>query len=66
MAPARQGRSIDVGVIKLKPGVDVAAVLSKLRSRLPDDVKVMTRADYAKAEVSCWKASTPVGYSFRS
>lgn len=64
MAPARQGGSIDVGVIKLKPGVDVAAVLSELRSRLPDDVKVMTRDDYARAEVSFWKASTPVGYTF--
>jgi putative ABC transport system permease protein len=64
MAPYRQGGSIDVGVIKLKPGVDVQAVLSDLRSRLPDDVKVMTRDDYAKAEVSFWKASTPVGYTF--
>jgi putative ABC transport system permease protein len=64
MAPYRQGGLIDVGVIKLKPGVDVQAVLSELRSRLPDDVKVMTRDDYAKAEVSFWKASTPVGYTF--
>jgi putative ABC transport system permease protein len=64
MAPYRQGGSIDVGVIKLKPGVNVQAVLSELRSRLPDDVKVMTRDDYARAEVSFWKASTPVGYTF--
>ena len=64
MVPARQGGLIDVGVIKLKPGVDVQAVLPELRSRLPDDVKVMTRDDYAKAEVSFWKASTPVGYTF--
>jgi putative ABC transport system permease protein len=64
MAPNRQGGSIDVGVIKLKPHVDVQIVLSELRSRLPDDVKVMTRDDYAKAEVAFWKASTPVGYTF--
>jgi putative ABC transport system permease protein len=64
MAPYRQGGSIDVGVIKLKPGVNVQAVLSELRSRLPDDVKVMTRDDYGRAEVSFWKASTPVGYTF--
>jgi putative ABC transport system permease protein len=64
MAPYRQSGSIDVGVIKLKPGVDVQVVLSELRSRLPDDVKVMTRDNYAKAEVSFWKASTPVGYTF--
>lgn len=64
MAPYRQGGSIDVGVIKLKPNVEVQTVLSELRSRLPDDVKVMTRDDYAKAEVAFWKASTPVGYTF--
>ncbi len=64
MAPNRQGGLIDVGVIKLKPGVDVQAVLTQMRSQLPDDVKVMTRDDYAKAEVSFWKASTPVGYTF--
>jgi putative ABC transport system permease protein len=64
MAPSRQGGLIDVGVIKLKPRVDVQAVLDRMRSQLPDDVKVMTRDDYAKAEVSFWKASTPVGYTF--
>jgi putative ABC transport system permease protein len=64
MLPNRQGGLIDVGVIKLQPGVDVQAVLTQMRSQLPDDVKVMTRDDYAKAEVSFWKASTPVGYTF--
>ena len=64
MVPSRQGGLIDVGVIKLQPEVDVQAVLTQMRSQLPDDVKVMTRDDYAKAEVSFWKASTPVGYTF--
>jgi putative ABC transport system permease protein len=64
MANFRQGGLIDVGVIKLKPGVEVQAVLAEMRSRLPDDVKVMTRDDYAKAEVAFWNASTPVGYTF--
>jgi putative ABC transport system permease protein len=64
MANFRQGGLIDVGVIKLKPGAAVQAVLVELRSRLPNDVKVMTRDDYAKAEVAFWNASTPVGYTF--
>jgi putative ABC transport system permease protein len=64
MADFRQGGLIDVGVIKLNPGADVEAVLAEMRSRLPDDVKVMTREDYAKAEVAFWNASTPVGYTF--
>ena len=64
MANFRQSGLIDVGVIKLKPGVNVQAVLAEMRSRLPNDVKVMTREDYAKAEVAFWNASTPVGYTF--
>jgi putative ABC transport system permease protein len=64
MATFRQGGLIDVGVIKLKPNADAQTVLAELRSRLPNDVKVMTRDDYVKAEVAFWNASTPVGYTF--
>lgn len=64
MADFRQGGLIDVGVIKLNPSADVEAVLAEMRSRLPNDVKVMTREDYAAAEVAFWNASTPVGYTF--
>ena len=64
IANFRRSGLIDVGVIKLKPGTDVQTVLTELRSRLPNDVKVMTRDDYAKAEVAFWNASTPVGYTF--
>lgn len=64
MTPFRQGGLIDVGVIKLKPDADVQTVLAEMRARLPNDVKVMTREDYAKAEVAFWNASTPVGYTF--
>jgi putative ABC transport system permease protein len=64
MVRSRQGGLIDVGVIKLKPGAEVKPVLAELQSRLPNDVRVMTREDYAKAEVAFWNASTPVGYTF--
>lgn len=64
MAPFRQGGLIDVGVIKLKPGAEVQTVLAEMRSRLPDDINVMTREAYARAEVAFWNASTPVGYTF--
>ncbi|NKB18868.1 MAG: ABC transporter, partial [Pseudanabaena sp. CRU_2_10] len=64
MANFRQPGLIDVGVIKLQPGADVSKVLAEIRSRLPNDVKVMTKAEHAKAEVAFWNASTPVGYTF--
>ena len=52
MDRSRQGGLIDVGVIKFNKSADVQAVLAEMRSRLPDDVKVMTRDDYAQAEVA--------------
>lgn len=55
---------IDIGVIKLEPDANVQRVLQELRSRLPNDVKVLTKEDYKKAEVAFWNASTPVGYTF--
>jgi putative ABC transport system permease protein len=64
MVSSRQGGLVDVGVIKLKPNSDVQTVLAELRSRLPNDVKILTKAEYAKAEVAFWSASTPVGYTF--
>jgi putative ABC transport system permease protein len=64
MANFRQAGLIDVGVIRLKPDSDVQVVLAEMRSLLPNDVKVMTREDYARAEVAFWNASTPVGYTF--
>ena len=64
LVTSRRKGLIDIGVIKLRPGADVAQVLAEMRSRLPDDVKVMTRDDYAKAEVAFWNTSTPVGYTF--
>jgi putative ABC transport system permease protein len=64
MVRSRQSGLIDVGVIKLKPDIEVQTVLTELRARLPNDVKVMTREEYAEIEVAFWNASTPVGYTF--
>lgn len=64
MARFRQAGLIDVGVIKLNPDADVQKVLGELRTRLPNDVKVMTRSEYAQAEIAFWNASTAVGYVF--
>ncbi len=64
MAPFRQPGLLDIGVIKLQPGADVHSTLLAIRSRLPQDVKVLTKEEYAQAEIAFWNASTPVGYTF--
>ncbi|WP_287129092.1 ABC transporter permease DevC [Candidatus Cyanaurora vandensis] len=64
LAEFRQPGLIDVGVLKLEAGADVQQVLAQVELHLPKDVKVLTKEDYAKAEVAFWNTSTPVGYTF--
>ncbi|MBD2018905.1 FtsX-like permease family protein [Leptolyngbya sp. FACHB-36] len=60
----RQKGLIDVGVIKLEPGADVAQVVANLRSGLPNDVRVMSKQEFMDREKNFWNTSTPVGYVF--
>lgn len=55
---------IDVGVLRLAPGADPVAVRNALRAGLPNDVLVLTRADYVARELAYWRTSTPIGYVF--
>ncbi|MBN3886752.1 MAG: ABC transporter permease DevC [Nostoc sp.] len=55
---------IDIGLIKLKPGVDAEKVLVNLRANLPKDVKVLSKEEYKKFEVNYWSGSTPIGFTF--
>lgn len=60
----RQRRLIDVGLIKLKLGVDVDQVVATLQAGLDNDVKVLTKQAFIDQEKSYWNTSTPVGYVF--
>jgi len=62
--PSRERGLIDVGVIRLRPGVDPAAVRDALRAEFPRDVLVLTRAEYIQREQTYWDTSTPIGYVF--
>jgi putative ABC transport system permease protein len=62
--PGRNLELIDVGIIKLKQGVDTQTVLEKLRLYLPKDVKVLSKQEYMDMEKSYWNTNTPVGYIF--
>lgn len=56
--------SIDIGLIKLKPGRDPLPAQRDLRGRLPDDVVVLTRREFEDQERRFWETSTPIGYIF--
>jgi putative ABC transport system permease protein len=62
--PERSRNDIQLGLIKLKPGADPAAVRDELKDQLPKDVIVMTRDDFVAREKKYWSGATPIGYIF--
>ncbi len=52
---------IMMGLVKLKPGADAAAVATRIGELLPKDVKVYTREQLIAAETEYWDSRTPIG-----
>jgi len=65
MMPARDAGAINIGIIRLKPGVDAERVRDELAAYLPKDVEVLTKQDYIEREKNYWALSTPIGYVFK-
>jgi putative ABC transport system permease protein len=63
--PYRSRGLIDVGLIKLKPGVDPKQMKAKVARLLPPDVRVLTHAEYVEQETAYWTTYTPIGYIFK-
>jgi putative ABC transport system permease protein len=55
---------IDVGVVSLKPGSDPVATANKLRTILPKDAKVLTKAEFIDFERKYWQEGTAIGFIF--
>ena len=62
--PERQRTQIDLGLIRLEPGADPEVVRDRIRALLPDDVEVLTKADFVAREKAYWNSATPIGYIF--
>ncbi|MFI5364596.1 MAG: ABC transporter permease DevC [Candidatus Binatia bacterium] len=62
--PNRREGLIDVGLLRLRPGVDVDAVRAQLAAQLPKDVEVLTTAGFIAREQKYWADATPIGYVF--
>jgi putative ABC transport system permease protein len=61
--PDNQANQIAVGLINLKPGVDVETVRSRLVANLPNDIKVVTPKQFAQIEIDYWQ-SGGIGFIF--
>lgn len=65
LSPGYDLRLLTIGLIKLKPGADAAAVQKRLQALLPDDVAVLTRNELMDREATYWATHTPIGFVFR-
>ena len=55
---------IDVGVIKVKPGTDVATTVAAMKAYFPKDVTVLSKAEFIKFERTYWETGTSIGFIF--
>ncbi len=62
--PERVPGAIDLGLIHLRRGTDVAQARAQLEELLEEDVLVLDRASYVGRELAYWEGTTPVGYVF--
>ncbi|MEB3265030.1 MAG: ABC transporter permease DevC [Cyanobacteriota bacterium] len=56
--------SIELGLIRLQPGADPAAVIEHLQRSLPKDVRVLSKAGFEEFEKEYWRSSTAIGFIF--
>jgi putative ABC transport system permease protein len=62
--PKADPRKIQLGLIRLRPGVSAAAVQAALQPLMRRDVKVLTKAELADLEMNYWKRNSSVGFIF--
>lgn len=62
--PTRDKGLIDVGVIKLKPNVDLKEILKNVKQELPEDVRVLSKEEFIDFEKNYWQTSTAIGFIF--
>ena len=64
LLPDLPAGSIELGLIRLRPGADPAAVAERLRAQLPDDVAIYTKEGFVEFEKNYWRSSTAIGFIF--
>ncbi|MGQ9837743.1 MAG: ABC transporter permease DevC [Cyanobacteriota bacterium] len=62
--PTRGQGLVDIGVVQLQPGVDPEPILQQMRALLPEDVRVLSRAEFIDMEKTYWEEGTAIGFIF--
>lgn len=60
----REAASVSVGLLQVETGYDPEQVAVTLRDYLPEDVRVLTMAEYVTFEEDYWRVASPVGFVF--
>lgn len=60
----RSASRIELGLVKLEPGVVPQEARERIVAGIPGDVLVLTRDEFIQHEVDYWSNSTPIGYVF--
>lgn len=62
--PDRPRDRVQLGLLRIAEGADPDRVAERLAAYLPDDVLVLTRAEFIQREKDYWNSATPIGYIF--
>jgi putative ABC transport system permease protein len=62
--PQRRISQVSAGLITLEPGADPVLTAAALRANLPNDVRVLSKAEFAQFEEKYWAENTPIGFIF--
>ena len=62
--PANPKGSIEIGLVKLRPGSNPILISEILNKSLPNDVRVLTKDQFIEFEKNYWKNSTAIGFIF--
>ncbi|WP_319419854.1 ABC transporter permease DevC [Pleurocapsa sp. FMAR1] len=55
---------IDIGAISLKKGASTAQTIQEIQKSLPQDIQVLSKAQFIELEKSYWRGSTAIGFIF--
>lgn len=61
---SRTLNTVDVGLLTLSPDAEVEGLVKTLGDRLPDDVLVLSKEDFAQRERIYWQENTNIGFIF--
>lgn len=65
-SPGRKAGEVNLGLVRVKPGEDPAAVADRLRQSTPPNIRVWERAEVEAYEKDFWTSKKPIGIMFSS